>query len=405
MNISDLVQFLNYLDEYDLEQACVKSLDPVNCIAKMISNADALDQLGKAPVGKSIANVDQALQHFSQSVRDLRQHIMRQIQNQEKQYFANSTELFNTGYRHDSVEHITNRTMSLSDAAAAIFEQRLKIHTTWQHPGLIFRPIHLTAFHEIVALDPMYLVDTHEELLTSTVKNFTEKYQRRVRNYVIDDYAEGDLLDQLPRNQFGLVAAQNFFNFKPIEIINQIITETYDLLKPGGAFVFTYNNCDFAGPVKLAERFFTCYTPGRLVKQAAAAAGYHINYEYNEINGVSILELGKPGQRQSLRGGQTLAVIKDNVETAQQPVSKKTKQSTAPKTVDIPVTKYYTDEERIRLQMSAVALGIDTEDRILNAYTMENLEQFVNDRLNTRDFNQEKFQKRLVKLIEKRKHT
>jgi SAM-dependent methyltransferase len=330
---------------------------------------------------------------------------MRQIQQQEQEYFVNSTQLFDTGYRNDSVDHIINRTMSLSDEAAAVFEQRLKLYTTWQHPGLIFRPVHLTALHEVVALDPMYLVDTHEALLASTTQRFTERYQQRVRNYIIDDYAAGAMLDQVPQGQFGLVAAQNFLNFKPMEIVNRIVIEVYDLLKPGGAFVFTYNNCDYAGSVRLAERNFTCYTPGRLIKQTAAAAGYVLNYEHNEINGVSIMELGKPGERVSLRGGQTLAVIKDNTHPVQESGAKKTKQSTVPKVVDNRVTRYYTDEERIQLQMSAVAMGVDTQDNILKNYTTENLERLVTDRLNTRDFNHDKFQKRLDKLIHKRKNT
>jgi SAM-dependent methyltransferase len=405
MNISDLVQFLNYLDEYDLATAYTQSLDPVNNIAKMVLNSDVLDRAAKDPVKHSINGVDESLQNFLKSVRELRQKIMWQIQQLEPEYFAASNELFNIGYRNDSVDHIINRTMSLSDEAAALFEQRLKLYTSWQHAGLIFRPVHLTAFHEIVALDPMYLVDTHEELLTLRTQQFNERYQRRVRNYIIDDYAEGSLLDQLPRNQFGLVAAQNFFNFKPIEIVIQIITEVYSLLKPGGAFVFTYNNCDFAGAVKLAERSFTCYTPGRLIKQAAAAVGFQLNFEHNEINGVSILELGRHGHQESIRGGQTLAVIKDSVHIVEEPVSKKTKRSKTPKTIDTVSTRYYTEQERFQLEMSAVALGIDTEDRICNDYTMENLEQFVTDRLNTRDFNQAKFQKRLDKLIQKRKNT
>jgi SAM-dependent methyltransferase len=405
MKLSDLVQFLNYLDQHDLTDAVIQSRAPVNSIANMIMSADVLDSGVKGPVQHSMLHVDQALQNFSNTVQDLRLNIMRQIQQQEQEYFVNSTQLFDTGYRNDSVNHIINRTMSLSDEAAAVFEQRLKLYTTWQHPGLIFRPVHLTALHEVVALDPMYLVDTHEALLTSTTQKFTERYQQRVRNYIIDDYAADAMLNQLPQGQFGLVAAQNFLNFKPMEIVNRIVTEVYDLLKPGGAFVFTYNNCDYAGAVRLAERSFTCYTPGRLVKQTAAAAGYVLNYEHNEINGVSIMELGKPGERASLRGGQTLAVIKDNVHTVQESVSKKTKRSTVPKVVDNRVTRYYTDEERMQLQMSAVAMGVDTQDNILKNYTTENLERLVTDRLNTRDFNHDKFQKRLDKLIHKRKNT
>ena len=405
MKLSDLVQFLNYLDQYDLEDIYAQSLDPANNIAQMINNSDVLGRDDKDPVRHSMQAVNQSLQDFLKSVRDLRHSIMRQITDLEKSYFANSTELFNTGFRNDSVQHIVNRTISLTVQAAAIFEQRLKIHTTWQHPGLIFRPVHLTALHEIVALDPMYLVDTHEGLLATTTQQFTERYQRRVRNYIIDDYSEGTILDQLPKDQFGLVAAQNFLNFKPIEVINKIIAEVFDLLKPGGAFVFTYNNCDYAGPVKLAENHFTCYTPGRLIKQAAAAAGYVLNYEYNEINGVAILELAKPGHRISLRGGQTLAVIKDNIQAVGDQPIKKNKKQKQPKTVDTAPTKYYTDEERIKLQMSAVVLEIDTENNILQNYTAEKLDQMVTHRLNTPNFNHDKFQKRLDKLINKRKNT
>ena len=406
MKLSDLVQFLNYLDQYDLDLCRVQSLDPVNNIARMIANSDVLSTAVKQPARDSIGAVSQSLDDFVNTVHAVRRTVLQQIQNHEQEYFANSTELFNTGYRNDSVEHIINRTVSLSDAAAAAFEQRLKIHTGWQHAGLIFRPVHLTVLHEIVALDPMYLVDTHEQLLQSLNQQFNERYHQRLRKYIIDDYSDDAWLSQLPQNQFGLVVAQNFFNFKPIEVMCKIINEVYDLLKPGGAFVFTYNNCDYAGPVKLAENCFTCYTPGRIVKKTAVDAGYEIAYEHNEINGVGILELVKPGVKISLRGGQTLAIVKDN-QVVDEPVTvvpKKQKQK-QPKPVDTVATKYYTDDERQRLQLSAVVLGIDTETNIVNNYTIEKIDQLVMDRLNTRDFNQDKFQKRLDKLIQKRKNT
>jgi SAM-dependent methyltransferase len=405
MQLSELVQFLNYLDQYDLNACCVQSLDPVNSVAKMIANSDTIATDQKQAINNSINHVQQSLTNFSNSVGDLRRSIMQQIVQQEQQYLANSTELFNTGMRDDSVEHIVRRTVSLSEAAAANFEQRLKIHTSWQYPGLIFRPVHLTALQEIVALDPMYLVDTKQELLTQATAQFTDRYQQRVRNYVFDDYDSAVWFDQLPQAQFGLVVAQNFFNFKPLEVVNRVITEVYDLLRPGGAFVFTYNNCDYAGPVKLAERSFACYTPGRLIKQTAHNLGYEIAYEHNEINGVGILELTRPGKKHSLRGGQTLAVIKDHGETQADPEPVAIKKQKPPKAVDTAVTKYYTDSERTRLQLSAVVLDIDTETNVINNYTIEKIDQLVTERLNTPEFNHDKFQKRLNKLIEKRKNT
>jgi SAM-dependent methyltransferase len=395
------------LDQQDLNQAYHTSFDPVNNIARMISQTDVLHQTVKTPVANSIGQVDQALHNFSKTVQDLKQTVMRQIREQEHQYFFNSTELFNTGYRNDSVNHIFRRTMPLSETTAGIFLERLKIHVSWQHPGLIFRPVHLAALHDIVALDPMYLVDTHQELLNLAVQPFDELYQRRLRTYVINEYVEGAILDCMPRDQFGLVAAQNFLNFKPIEVVNRYITEVYDLLKPGGAFIFTYNNCDYAGPVELAERCFTCYTPGRLIKKHAVSAGYRINYEHNELNGACILELRKPGSRPSLRGGQVLAWINDPMaaDSVNTQAPNQRKKSKVPKAIDTAVTKHYTDKERIELQMSAIVLGIDTRDNILKNYTTEKLDQLVSHCLNNRDVDNDKFQKRLDKLINQRKNT
>jgi SAM-dependent methyltransferase len=306
--------------------------------------------------------------------------------------------------KNDSAKLIENRIISLGPTASSVFDQRLKIHTNWQHPGLIFRPMHLSAFDDLVALDPMYLVDTQQTLLTAISDKFTENYQRRVRNYIIDEYSKKIILADLPKNQFGLVTAQNYFVFNPVECINQMVNEVYDLLKPGGAFVFTYNNCDYSGPVKLAENHFACYTPGRLIKQNAAKTGYVLSFEFNQLNGPSILEISKPGQRTSLRGGQTLAVIKDNIQQDNN-LPKPNKKSKTPKPIDNNTTKLYTQDEKQQLQLAAIVLEIDTEQNIFANYTAEKLDQLVTNRLNTRDFNHDKFQKRLDKLIQKRKNT
>lgn len=401
MKLSDLVAFLNYLDLHDLPDYHARSLVLFDQVAKSITDSALLDVSIKQPVADHIRLVEQSLQAFQKSVVESKQKISHQIVSMESQYFDHSSRLFGHEMSKESVAYTCDRTVSMSPIAATIFEQRLKIYTNWQDPGLVFRPVHLTSLENLVSLDPLYLVDTHRDLLTAATAEFQEDYRRRIRPYVIDEYSEFDMLDQLPKNQFGLVTAQGFFHFKPIEIVNKFITEVFGLLKPGGAFVFTYNNCDYAGSVALAETQFACYTPGRMVKQHAAAVGYIVNFEHNEINGGGILELIKPGSRPSIRGGQTLAVIMDAVEVDVTQFDKKSKKAKTPKTLDSLVTKYYTDSERERIQLSAVVAGIDTKDNVVNHYTIEKLEQLVEARLNTRDFDMVKFQKRLDKLINK----
>jgi SAM-dependent methyltransferase len=408
MKLSDLVQFLNYLDEYNLNEVRTKSLEPSAAIVAMIQKSDCLDQTIKDSITHSLEEVDSAIQTFSTTVRSLKKTVMQQIIDYERELFEASTLWFNTAMNDEDLEYISNRKSVLVGDAKEQFNQRLRIHTSWQHPGLIFRPIHLTAFRDIVALDPMYLVDTDQDLLTAITKDFTERYQSRVRNYVIgNQQTPGRLLHRLPNHQFGLVAAQDFFNYKPIEFINRLIDEVFYLLKPGGAFVFTYNNCDYAGAVKLAESSFACYTPGRLIKQYASKVGYVINYDVTKINGTGILELGKPGEKTSLRGGQTLAIVKETIQDlVHQPAQEnnENKKNKKPKVIDKSITKHYTEDERKHLQISAIVMEIDTEDNIIANYSAEKLDELVTNRLNTRDFNHDKFQKRLDKFIQKRKH-
>jgi hypothetical protein len=81
------------------------------------------------------------------------------------------------------------------------------------------------------------------------------------------------------------------------------------LLRPGGVLAFTYNNCDIAGRVGKVEHYSGCYTPGRLVRQYVLELGYEIVFDLDDDSDTSWLELRRPGDYSSIRGGQTLAAI------------------------------------------------------------------------------------------------
>ena len=405
MQLSNLVHFLNSLEQYDLEKCYADSVNPPGDIEKTVVNSDIIGESFKAPVIKEMKSVDQSLKSFVRSIKELKQKTLNSICTLESSYFHNSRELFES-MRHDTVDHVLKRKIAMSKTSADIFEQRLKIYTDWQSAGLIFRPAHLDSLPQLVSLDPVYFADTDPELITPLMEHFHDDYRRRIRTYIVNEYSDQAYFSQLPKEQFGIVAAQTFLNFKPLEIINKIITEVFDLLKPGGAFVFTYNNCDFYGAVDLVERSFACYTPGRLIKEHASKIGYNISFDYTEPNVTSFLELTKPGIKTSIRGGQTLALIKNNtieLEPTHFVKSGLDKKQKAPKVVDSIDTTYYNDEYIQKIQLSALIIGIDTKRKLAN-YSIEKLEQLVTQRLNTRGFDHKKFQKRLDKLINKRKN-
>jgi SAM-dependent methyltransferase len=189
-----------------------------------------------------------------------------------------------------------------------IIKQRLQLYTNWQHPGMILRPAHEHVQH-LVACDPMYFVDTSDRLLKLTESWFTPEYQHRLRRYVIEEYTEKPFFANLPTQCFGLIYSFNFFNFRPWEILQQYLKECFGLLRPGGVLVFTYNNCDIANRVGMVEHYSACYTPGRLVKAYIDELDYETVYTFDDAFGTSWMELRRPGDWSSIRGGQTLAAI------------------------------------------------------------------------------------------------
>jgi SAM-dependent methyltransferase len=145
--------------------------------------------------------------------------------------------------------------------------------------------------------------------LIPAINKFPIEYQRRLRHYYARESLDGNILESIPENQFGVCLAFNFFEFKPFEILKKYLQEIYHKLKPGGVLIMSYNDCDRAHCVALVEAHFTCYTPGSMVKNFAESIGFEQLYHWNDRGNLTWLELRKPGTLSTLRGGQTLAKV------------------------------------------------------------------------------------------------
>ena len=103
-----------------------------------------------------------------------------------------------------------------------------------------------------------------------------------------------------------------FFNFKPLELLKRYLDELYKKMRPGGVLIFTYNDCDLWQGVDLVERSFMCYTPGSQIRSYAESLGFVIETNVTDPPNAAWFEMTKPGERESLRGGQVLAKITPN---------------------------------------------------------------------------------------------
>jgi hypothetical protein len=307
MKLSDTVALLNLLDSLDVPSECTNATGTLSNITHIVTEHAEPYQTAKDNIIKTYGELVSNLAKFSAQIETLRQDIRSEIVQREQEYLDNSLHLYRE--LHDNADYIMNRRMRIDDTDDLILRTRLKNLTDWRLPGMIIRPGVETYIEDMVPLDPLYIVDHDRELMRPAISKFTSEYQRRLREYVINDWATGPILDKLPNNQFGTIFAYYYFNHKPMPIICKFLTEFYQKLRPGGSVLMTYNNCDLAHGVSRAEHVWMMYTPRRLIEQHATGLGFELTDAYDGKGDVSWIEFRKPGDIVSLRGGQTLAKV------------------------------------------------------------------------------------------------
>jgi SAM-dependent methyltransferase len=267
-----------------------------------------------------------SLKQYQQELTQLRDDVQTLIEQHESTYFSASTDNYQQGMKTDTPAYILERTRHVTSETDKLLCGRVAAYTDWHYPGMVIRPAHAPGLSSLVAQDPLYLVDTHQDLLDPIRPMFTPEYQRRLRYYVIKEYTSDKIFWNLPKEQFGLVYAFRYFEFKPWEILQQYLNEIFELLRPGGTFLFSFNDCDHWRAVGLTEHHFCCYTPGRLIREHVKKLGFEITYDYNDHAGTAWLEIKKNGCLDSIRGAQAVASVYRKVNPVPEVVDKSTKE-------------------------------------------------------------------------------
>ena len=309
MKLSQIVQFKNQIDTLSVDAAMAVSMAEVTKITHVVQYSEIQIDDHAATLISIQQDLEESLKQYEHQLTTLQQGVQTLIEKHEHKYFADSTDIYQQGMRSDTPAQILARTPNMDPDSHMLFESRLKTHANWQFPGMVIRPAHNHWIESLVALDPMYLVDTHADLFAPVTSLFTPEYQRRLRYYVIKEYTSDRIFWNLPQDQFGVVCAFNYFNFKPWEVIKQYLDEVFVLLRPGGSFLFSFNDCDNWRAVGLVEHHYCCYTLGRLLRKHVLDLGYEITNDHQTQTGLSWMEIRKPGALDSIRGGQALAGI------------------------------------------------------------------------------------------------
>lgn len=308
MKLSNIVRYRNHLDTINLDATRHRAMHELDAMQCTVVNSDLQVRNYTEQIQEKFAAANVAVDELGQVLQNLRDELDAMIQQQEPEYMAESTRLYEQDMVWETTEYILNRRMGMDDNSKDRLLARIRGLTDWRVPGMIIRPGNEDFIQELVPLDPLYVVDHDMDLITPSTGKFNEVYQSRLRPYVVTE-TDPEILGALPNNQFGLVFAYNFFNYKPFEVLQRYLSEIYNKLRPGGVFIMTFNDCDRGHGVALFESKFMCYTPGSRVANFAEQVGFDIVYNHTGLGNLSWIELTRPGKIISLRGGQPLAAI------------------------------------------------------------------------------------------------
>ena len=309
MKLSQVVAYLNWLERSDMDPSYGNITDKLDDIVHAVKNRDVQYHSTTAELDERLADIKNSISKFDQSLQTLKQQLTNDVDRLSPEYYAESWKRYEQEMCFETVEHLINRKLPIEFNDRESLRNTIKNYTDWRLPGMFIGARQEMLVEDMVPMDPLYLVDHNRELIDVAMAPFTKEYQNRLRPYVINDWKDTEIFTALPVNQFGLVFAYNYFNWKPIETIEKFLIEIYQKLRPGGALVFTYNECDNWHGVGAVEHAWMCYTPGSRIQTIAQNLGYKIIEQYTGTGDIAWFEMRKPGEIQSLRGGQVLAKI------------------------------------------------------------------------------------------------
>lgn len=198
---------------------------------------------------------------------------------------------------------------------------RIDAHAVWKYPTLILGCRNISAVQRCINNELTYLADCDQRFIDNVTETIPEDTKRKLRQYLLTNYSQNplfltdriaddlrflnhndSLLDfsQLPKGQMGFVFSWNLFTQVTLSTLAVYLKEVFELLRPGGLFMFDYNNCDQESAIYEFELGSKTWMPQRLVTALAQALGFEI-VEYHDFYDCSYAIVRKPGELKTIK--------------------------------------------------------------------------------------------------------
>jgi hypothetical protein len=179
MKLSQLVGYLNLLESNELAPDYHAAIRRFQEIAHVVENHSVQISNHTHNLLLKIDNIKKELSDTSDVLENLKKDIRQQISVLEADQYQNSQRLYEQEMCYETNEYILNRKLNANDKDKILITACLYRYTDWRLPGLIIRPGREKFIEDLVPLDPLYLVDQHQDLLTPSMNGFTPEYKRR----------------------------------------------------------------------------------------------------------------------------------------------------------------------------------------------------------------------------------
>lgn len=309
MTLQDIVAFCNQLAKINVQTDSQNTVRALEAIVYTVTNSKVQSQDLAQQLDRQFQDIRQDLHNFDKIIATIHSNLVTVLAANDQRCIDQDCERYKIELDIETVDMIQNRAVTQTTAGLEKLTARIKLLADWRMPGMIFRPTAEAWMQDLVTLDPLYIVDHDQALLQPFMAQFNELYQRRLRPYVLDKHIDAGVLSQLPDDQYGLILAYNFLNYKPLPLMKIYLSEILKKLRPGGTLLFTFNDCDIAQNMGLWERMFMMYQPWRLLKPYLDELAVEIVSVNHDGGDMVWAEVRRLGQLVSLRGAQTLAKI------------------------------------------------------------------------------------------------
>ena len=264
-------------------------------------------------------NLANQLIQLNSHIKQTDELIANLIQYVEKLIEEKVKEFYKSGYLINGVEYTSEtdvhnerqyRTVICDEDVRQVVITDIRNLTNFKYPALEIGPGDGQWTEYMVAGDPLYIVDIHPEFIESTKSKFPIEYQRRLRSYLLGwNGLPKDDLSILPQNQFGFIFAWQVFDFFPLDKTKLYLEQCFNLLRPGGIMMFSYNNCECSTAASYAELGFKSWMTKTLLIKTCKELGLEILDTKGSLSGFHWIKIKKPGELKTVKAGQSMGEI------------------------------------------------------------------------------------------------